>query len=149
MSMAGKTVLVTGGNRGIGAALVDEALRRGAGRVYAGVRQPLTHPDARVVPVLLDVTDREQVRAAVETVGGALDLLVNNAGLALHDDLTDREALQQHLAVNLFGTFDVAGAFLPSWVRPRGPLVNVLSIAALAALPILPAYSVSKGAAFS
>ena len=45
MTIAGTSVLVTGGNRGIGQALVEEALHRGAARVYAGTRQPLAHPD--------------------------------------------------------------------------------------------------------
>lgn len=154
MVIAGKTVLVTGANRGIGAALVDEALSRGAERVYAGVRRPRTQPhptrlDPRVVPVTLDITDRQQVHDAARIAGGSLDILINNAGVALQDDLSDREALQQHLAVNLFGTFDVTQALLPSLIRSRGAVVNVLSIAALAALPILPAYSISKGATFS
>ena len=51
MSIEGKSVLVTGANRGIGQALVTEALRRGASRVYAGTRQPLAHPDGRVTPL--------------------------------------------------------------------------------------------------
>src|SRR5471030_3095020 len=61
MSIANKAVFVTGANRGIGQALVEEALRRGARRVYAGTRQPLVHPDARVTPVILDVTNEAQV----------------------------------------------------------------------------------------
>ncbi len=148
MSMEGKVVLVTGANRGLGQALVEEALRRGAKRVYAGTRQPLAHPDERVTPVTLDVTDTAQIETAVEAVD-SLDLLVNNAGVALYDDLSDGEALERHLAVNLIGTWRVTQALLPSLTRTRGAVVNVLSLAAFAAVPVLPAYSVSKAAAFS
>jgi NAD(P)-dependent dehydrogenase (short-subunit alcohol dehydrogenase family) len=82
MTLADKTVLVTGANRGIGQALVVEALRRGAKRVYAGARQPLTHSDPRVTRLALDVTDVAQIRRAVEQVE-TLDVLINNAGIAL------------------------------------------------------------------
>jgi NAD(P)-dependent dehydrogenase (short-subunit alcohol dehydrogenase family) len=67
----------------------------------------------------------------------------------LYDDLSDRAALQQHLAVNLFGTWGVTQAFLPLLVRSRGAIVNNVSIMALAPLPLTPAYSISKAAAFS
>jgi NAD(P)-dependent dehydrogenase (short-subunit alcohol dehydrogenase family) len=148
MIITDKTVLVTGANRGIGQALVEEALRRGAKRVYAGTRQPLAHPDERVTAVTLDVTSAVQTQAAAERVE-SLDILINNAGLALYDDLSDRAALEQHLAVNLYGTYGVTQAFLPLLTRSGGAIVNVLSDAALAALPIIPAYSISKAAAFS
>ena len=148
MTLAGKTVLVTGANRGIGQALVEEALRRGATRVYAGTRQPLTHPDERVTPLTLDVTDDAQIQAAVDAVE-SLDILINNAGLAVWDDLSDRAALDQSLAVNLFGPYSVTQGFLPLLARSRGAIVNVLSIAAIAALPIIPSYSISKAAAWS
>jgi NAD(P)-dependent dehydrogenase (short-subunit alcohol dehydrogenase family) len=148
MTIADKTVLVTGANRGIGQALVEEALRRGAKRVYAGTRQPFTHLDKRVTPLTLDVTNAAQIQGAVERVE-SLNILINNAGLALLDDLSDRAALERHLAVNLFGTLGVTQAFLPLLTRSRGAIVNVLSVAALAALPIIPAYSISKAAAFS
>jgi NAD(P)-dependent dehydrogenase (short-subunit alcohol dehydrogenase family) len=148
MTIADKTVLVTGANRGIGQALVEEALRRGAKRVYAGTRQPLTHSDGRVTPLTLDVTDAAQIQAAVERVE-SLDILINNAGIALYDDLSDPAALEQHLAVNLFGTYGVTQAFLPLLTRSRGAIVNVVSAAAFAPLPVIPAYSVSKAAAFS
>jgi NAD(P)-dependent dehydrogenase (short-subunit alcohol dehydrogenase family) len=59
--IAGKTILVTGANRGIGRALVEEALGRRAKRVYAGTRRPLAHSDERVTPLTLDVTDSDQV----------------------------------------------------------------------------------------
>ena len=148
MTLGGKTVLVTGANRGIGQALVEEALKRGASRVYAGTRRPFAHPDARVTPLILDVTDAAQTQAAVESVE-SLDILVNNAGVAVFDDLSDRAALEQHLAVNLFGTYGVTRAFLPLLTRSRGAIVNVVSLAAWAAVPIVPAYSISKAAAFS
>ena len=96
MTIADKAVLVTGANRGIGQALVEEALRRGAKRVYAGTRQPLAHLDGRVTPLTLDVTNAAQIQAAVERVE-SLDILINNAGLALYDDLSDRAALEQSL----------------------------------------------------
>ena len=147
IAAADGAVLVTGANRGIGLALVEEALRRKATRVYAATRQPFTHPDERVTPLTLDVTDTAQIQAAVEQVD-SLDILINNAGLALFDDLSDRGALEQHLAVNLFGTYGVTQAFLPLLTRSRGAIVNVASLAAWAAVPIVPAYSISKAAAF-
>jgi NAD(P)-dependent dehydrogenase (short-subunit alcohol dehydrogenase family) len=148
MTIADSAVLVTGANRGVGKALVEEALRRGAKRVYAGTRQPLSHLDGRVTPLTLDVTNVRQIQEAVEKVE-SLDILINNAGVALFDDLSDRAALEQHLAVNLFGTYGVTQAFQPLLIRSRGAIVNVLSVAALATLPIVPAYSISKAAAFS
>ena len=148
MTIADRAVLVTGANRGIGKALVEEALRRGAKRVYAGTRQPLAHLDGRVAPLTLDVTNAAQIQDAVERVE-SLDILINNAGLALYDDLSDRAVLEQHLAVNLFGTYGVTQAFLPLLTRSRGAIVNVLSVTSLAALPLIPAYSISKAAAFS
>ncbi|WP_328766055.1 SDR family NAD(P)-dependent oxidoreductase [Streptomyces sp. NBC_00286] len=148
MTIADKTILVTGANRGIGQALVEEALSRGAKRVYAGTRQPLDHPDDRVTPLTLDITDAGQRQAAAAAVD-SLDILVNNAGWAAYDDLRDPAVLQQHLAVNLFGTHGVAQAFLPALTRSQGSIVNMLSVAAWASLPIIPAYSISKAAAFS
>ena len=148
MTIADKTVLVTGANRGIGQALVEEALNRGAKRVYAGARQPLTHGDGRVTPLILDVTNAAQIQRAVDEVD-SLDILINNAGVALYDDLSDRAMLEQHLAVNLFGPYGVTQAFLPLLTASKGAIVNNLSANALAPLPLIPAYSISKAAAFN
>jgi NAD(P)-dependent dehydrogenase (short-subunit alcohol dehydrogenase family) len=148
MTIADKAVLVTGANRGTGQALVEEALRRGAKRVYAGTRQPLVHPDGRVTPLTLDVTSAAQVQAAADSVEW-LDVLINNAGIALFDDLSDGSMLEQHLAVNLFGTYRVTQAFLPLLTRSKGAIVNHVSVAAFAPIPVWPAYSISKAAAFS
>jgi NAD(P)-dependent dehydrogenase (short-subunit alcohol dehydrogenase family) len=93
------------------------------------------------------VTNPAQIQAAAESVD-ALDVLVN-AGNWLYDDLSDRAMLEEHLAVNFFGTWGVTQAFLPLLTRCRGAIVNNLSLMALAALPLTPAYSASKAAAFS
>src|SRR5947209_4473103 len=148
MHVANKTVLITGANRGIGRALVNEALRKGAKRVYAGTRGALQNTDERVTPLMLDVTRVSQIQQAVDKVE-TLDVLINNAGVALYDDLSNLEVIEQHLAVNFLGLLKVTHAFLPLLRRSKGAVVNNLSLAGLAALPVIPAYSISKAAAFN
>jgi NAD(P)-dependent dehydrogenase (short-subunit alcohol dehydrogenase family) len=148
MTVADGTVLVTGANRGIGRALVTEALSRGARRVYAGTREPVAHADDRVTPLILDVTSAAQIREAAGQVG-SLDVLVNNAGIALYDDLSELAAIERHLAVNLFGTYGVTQAFLPALTRSGGVIVNNVSVMAFAPVPVTPAYSISKAALLS
>jgi|EndMetStandDraft_8_1072994.scaffolds.fasta_scaffold64552_2 NAD(P)-dependent dehydrogenase (short-subunit alcohol dehydrogenase family) len=148
MKIAGKSVLVTGANRGLGQALVEEALTRGAKRVYGGARQSFVHRDARVMPLIIDVTDTAQIRAAVQKLA-SLDMLINNAGLSLYEDFSDRGMLDRHLAINLLGPYDLTQAVLPLLTNSRGAIVNVLSLASMAPSPFNPAYSVSKAAAFS
>ncbi len=116
--------------------------------MYVGTRKPVADSDARITPVPLDVTNAAQIQQAVVDVG-TLDVLVNNAGIALYDDLSDRGALEQHLAVNLFGMYSVIQAFLPLLSNSKGAVINNLSVNALAPLPLIPAYSMSKAAAFS
>ena len=148
MNITNKTVLITGANRGIGRALLDEALRRGAKRVYAGTRGALENTDARVTPLTLDVTSISQIRRAANQVD-TLDVLINNAGVAIYDDLSSPEVIEQHLAVNFLGPLRVTQAFLPLLRRSKGAVVNNLSLVGLAALPVIPSYSISKAAAFS
>jgi NAD(P)-dependent dehydrogenase (short-subunit alcohol dehydrogenase family) len=143
MNIAKKTGLITGANRGIGRALVEEALRRGAQTVYAGTRGPWQHSDQRVTPLTLDVTNATQIQQAVTEIR-SLDVLINNAGIAMYDDLSKPDVIEQHLAVNLFGPLNVTRAFLPLLKRSKGAVVNNLSTSALAALPII-----SKAAALS
>jgi len=148
MNIANKTILITGANRGIGRALVEEALKRGAKRVYAATRQPFAHSDGHVTPLTLDVTNAAQIQEAVEKTG-SLDVLINNAGIAIYDDLSNLEVIEKHLAVNFLGLLKVTHAFLPLLRRSKGAIVNNLSLAALAAVPVIPAYSISKAAAFN
>ncbi len=148
MNIAHKTVLVTGANRGIGRALVNEALQRGAKRVYAGTRGTLDIADERVTPLMLDVTNAEQIEQAVRQVGN-LDVLINNSRIAPYDDLSDPAVIEQALAVNFFGMYKVSRAFLPMLKRSKGAIVNNLSLMALAPLPLTPSYAISKAAALS
>jgi NAD(P)-dependent dehydrogenase (short-subunit alcohol dehydrogenase family) len=145
--IADSAVLVTGGGRGIGRALVDEALKRGARRVYVGTRKTLTHQDGRVTPLTVDVTDAAQIRRAVDEVE-ALDILINNAGVTAFDDLSDLAVLEQQIAVNLYGPRAVIQAFLPLLSRGSA-IVNVHSLASIAPTPFSPAYSISKAAGLS
>ena len=148
MNITSKTVLITGANRGIGKALVEEALRRGTKKGYAGMRTPVQFPDKRVIPLTLDVTSTSQIQRAVDEVD-ALDVLINNAGVAIYDDLSNFQVIEQHLAVNFLGLLKVTQAFLPLLKRSKGAIVNNLSLAGLAPLPIIPSYSISKAASFN
>ena len=148
MNIENKVILITGANRGIGKALVKEALNRGAKKVYAGSRTALTHPDNRVVPLLLDITDSAQISQAAAAIN-ELDMLINNAGVAYYDDLSDSEILHKHLAVNLYGTLNLTQALVPALKNSQGAVVNVLSILALAPFAPIASYCISKAAAFS
>ena len=148
MHIAEKIVLITGANRGIGAALVKEALNRGAKRVFAGTRGALPKTDPRVTALTLDVTNASQIQRAVDQVA-ALDVLINNAGIGIADDLTDPDAIQKHLDVNLLGLVKVTQAFLPLLTRSKGAIVNILSVTSVAPFPVIPGYSISKAAALN
>ena len=148
MNLENRTILITGANRGIGRALVEEALKRGAKRIYAATRSPFQHSDKRVTTLTLDVTNAEQIQRTVNEID-TLDILINNAGIAMYDDLSKPDVIEQHLAVNLFGPLNVTRAFLPLLKRSKGAVVNNLSTSALAPMPIIPGYSISKAAALS
>src|SRR5260370_28845191 len=97
MNIKNKTVLITGANRGIGRALLEEALRRGARKVYAGTRGVLQHSDKRVTPLTLDVTSASQIQEALKEVA-MLDVLITNAGVAIYDDLCNLDVLNATFA---------------------------------------------------
>jgi NAD(P)-dependent dehydrogenase (short-subunit alcohol dehydrogenase family) len=94
------------------------------------------------------VTSASQIQRAVDEVD-TLDVLINNAGIAIYDDLSNLDVIEQHLAVNFLGLLKVTNAFLPLLKRSKGAIVNNLSLAGLAPLPVIPAYSISKAAAFN
>jgi NAD(P)-dependent dehydrogenase (short-subunit alcohol dehydrogenase family) len=161
MKIENAVVLVTGANRGLGRALVQASLKGGAKRVYAGAREPqqlrplLELWPERVIPLSLDITS-ERSLAAAAALAPDITLLFNNAGvLASYNLLTSTtEQIAQDFATNFFGLVAATKAFLPALERAGATgggaaLVNVLSVASLASVPTLGAYSASKAAAFS
>lgn len=152
MEIAGSTALVTGANRGLGAAFVRGLLAAGARTVYAGARNPAETGVPGVVPVRLDVTDPEQVAEAARRLTD-VTLVVNNAGVfhATHALDPDVEAaLRADLETNVFGTLAVSRAFAPVLAAGGGGgLVNVLSVASWRTVPTFAAYAASKSAAWS
>lgn len=150
----GARVVVTGANRGIGLAFVQEALARGAATVYAGVRDvgDIT-PELRATGATvlgLDVTDAAQVASAAEECTDAT-VLVNNAGLFTGNRLVmadDPDAARREMEVNYFGPLLTTRAFAPVIAgNGGGSIVNVLSVAAIAPTAFMGGYSPSKAAA--
>jgi len=94
------------------------------------------------------VTDAAQIARAAQEIA-SLDVLINNAGIALYDDLSNPAFTERHLAVNLYGPLNVTRALLPLLRRSQGAVVNNLSVVALAPVPVIPGYSISKAAALN
>jgi len=153
-----KTVLVTGANRGIGKAILEEAIQRGAAKVYAAVRNvdsasPLVaeHGD-RVVPVQVDLADPASITKAAESATD-VDIVVNNAGVmktssALADDAI--ESLKFEMEANVFGLIRVAQAFAPALkANGGGALAQLNSVASLKTFPDFATYCASKAASYS
>jgi NAD(P)-dependent dehydrogenase (short-subunit alcohol dehydrogenase family) len=154
MTLSNKVALVTGANRGIGAAVVQEMLKAGVAKIYAAARNTETLPafgDPRVVPLQLDITSDTSVNAAAAEATD-VDVLVNNAGtLAFGDYISSSwEDFEDDMRTNYFGTLRVLRAFTPQFVaRKSGTIANVSSIVALSAVPLMAAYSGSKAALHS
>jgi NAD(P)-dependent dehydrogenase (short-subunit alcohol dehydrogenase family) len=151
MKLEESVALVTGTNRGLGRALVEELLARGARRVYATSRDGASHSDPRVTAVRLDITDPAQVRAAA-TIARDVELLVNNAGALNAGSILQCEPaqLQRDLDVNVHGMLAVTRALLPALAAaPQAAIVNILSFVSLASLPPVGGYAASKAAAWS
>jgi short-subunit dehydrogenase len=147
---------VTGANRGIGLSLVQALVQGKVKKVYAAAReltalQALAKAHPTVVPVKLDITDAEQLRAAVAQAGD-VTLLINNAGVLSSGSLLDTpvSAIAQDFAVNTMGTLAVTRAFAPTLQRSAdGAVVNLLTVVSLASMPALGGYSASKAASWS
>ena len=158
-----KTVVITGASTGIGRTAAEHLAAQGW-QVFAGIRKladgdALIAADARIKPILLDVTAPDQVAAAVETVGGALDGrtlngLVNNAGIANMGPLAVQplDQFESHFEVNVFGLLRASQAFAPllgmdeSLSGSPGRIINIISVGGRLASPFLGAYTATKHA---
>lgn len=155
--IAGKSVFVTGANRGIGRAFVKELLAQGAAKVYAGARKPETlddlvaESDGKVVPVKLDVTNPEDIAAAANNLD--VSLLINNAGIAGFSGFISADASdlgRSEMETNYFGSLNMAQAFAPILkANGGGAIINLGSIASHVNFPVLGTYSASKAAVHS
>jgi NAD(P)-dependent dehydrogenase (short-subunit alcohol dehydrogenase family) len=151
VAITGARALVTGANRGLGKAFVEELLDRGVDGVYAAARNPdtLAVNDDRVIPVRLDITNPDDVRAAVSRCAD-VTVLINNAGTMLRTPLLaapDLSAARSEMEINYFGTLAMCRAFAPVLAKNGGgALVNMLSVASWLASPFNGSYSASKSA---
>jgi NAD(P)-dependent dehydrogenase (short-subunit alcohol dehydrogenase family) len=154
-NIAGTIALVTGANRGIGRALTEALLARGAKKVYATARDPeALHAlrDDRLVALRLDVTDALHIHAVADAAPD-VELVFNNAGVALATGIAGAAVLDQarrEMEVNYFGPLQLLQQLAPTLARNGGgAVVNIGSAAGLTNVPFLPTYSASKAALHS
>jgi NAD(P)-dependent dehydrogenase (short-subunit alcohol dehydrogenase family) len=155
MKVAGAVVFLTGANRGLGRVLAEQLLDADVAKLYAAARRPDTLADTialdedRVHPVALDTT----VHGAVDAAAAFADdttLLINNAGAAAFAPALTAppDGVAREMATNFGGTYAMVRAFAPVIEdNGGGAIVNLLSMAGLAAIPPLAGYSASKAAA--
>lgn len=153
MTNHNSVVFITGGNRGLGLAFAQEALRRGAKKVYVGVRSPTEASSPGIIQIKLDVTDPVSIATAAEQCGDTT-MLINNAGIARLTSSTLDSAMidvtREVFETNYYGTIMVSQAFAPILSKNGGgAIINVLSDASWHARPMLAAYSASKSAVWS
>lgn len=159
MILEGRVALVTGGARGIGAAVGEALAREGAHVVLADLRKDVSAEAAAGLRgkgfdccgMELDVADRASVERLAARIGaelGPVSILVNNAGIGHYADMDAPEApdiWDRTIAVNLTGVFNVTRAFLPALKETKGSIVNVSSVVAFTSAFAEAGYVASKG----
>ncbi|MBR1201583.1 MULTISPECIES: SDR family oxidoreductase [unclassified Bradyrhizobium] len=153
MDIKNATVFITGANRGLGLAFAREARRRGAAKVYAGMRKTDGFNEPGIIPVKIDVTDPTSISAAAKLAADTT-VLINNAGVAaLIDGPLSTDVVAQSARMfdtNYYGVVRVTQAFEPILsTKPNAAIVNVLSDIVWLPRPILTPYAASKAAAWS
>ncbi|MFM9692054.1 SDR family oxidoreductase [Streptomyces europaeiscabiei] len=160
MKMTGNTILITGGTSGIGLGLALRLHEAGNKVIVAGRRKELldeiTAGNPGIEALVLDVADPASIARAAEALAAShpqLNVLVNNAGIMLPENLLDPASLpvaEDHVTVNLLGTIRMTYAFLPLLVgKADAAVLNVTSTLAWVPLPITPTYNATKAALHS
>lgn len=154
MDLTGKHAIVTGGGRGIGAAIADSLIAAGAKVTIMGRNLETLQEKAQglpnCLPVACDITDEAAVKSAFDQARaafGPVDILVNNAGAAksIPFKKTDRAHFQQMIDVNLMGPYLCIQAVLQEMIdKGAGRIINVASTAALKGYGYVTAYSAAK-----
>ncbi|WP_154678016.1 SDR family NAD(P)-dependent oxidoreductase [Paraburkholderia nodosa] len=158
--LTGKIALITGAGQGNGRAIAIGLAEAGASVVVSDMNEANARETAAIIEAnghaayacQLDVTDAAQCRGVTEDIAarlGAIDVLVNNAGILIREGIDSENALanlQRVMKVNHEGTFNVCHACLPALRKTRGTIVNIASIASFSGQPNTLGYSPSKGA---
>ncbi|MGC4060583.1 MAG: SDR family oxidoreductase [Aquabacterium sp.] len=152
MNLRNAVVFITGANRGLGQSFAKAALAAGAAKVYAAARDPASITLPGVIPVQLDVTDADQIAAAVRACPD-VTLLVNNAGIFKRGPVLSVESVdlaQAEMATNFLAPWRLSAAFAPVLAKhPASGIINVLSVLSWLSSPDVAAYCASKAAAWS
>ncbi|WP_326578656.1 SDR family oxidoreductase [Actinacidiphila glaucinigra] len=151
MKVQGSVALVTGANRGLGEQFVRALFEAGAAKVYAGARDPTKVSVPGAVPIAVDITDQESVRAAAEQAGD-VTFLINNAGSTTRANVltADLDSFRSEFETHVLGTLAMSRAFAPVLGRNGGgAIVNVLSVMSWVAVPRTAGYAAAKSAEWS
>lgn len=158
--LTGRTAVVTGAARGLGAAMARSLVRRGARVALLGLeegelaRTEAELPEETARSWVVDVCDAaamEETAAQVRSWSGAPSVVIGNAGIAAAGPFLDSDPhlWRRIVEVNVVGSAVTARAFLPDLLRTRGYYLQVSSLAGLAPAPLMSAYCASKSGAES
>ncbi len=153
MDFKDKIIFVSGANRGIGKAIVEALLKRGAKKIYAAARNPdqIIAEDARIEKITLDITDQAQIDAAANQCADT-QILINNAGALVTQSAFEgtMDGIRRDMEVNYFGTLAMMRAFIPQLEKQDTAIIaNVCSIASFMNFPFIGGYCASKAALYS